>query len=216
LYSRVIYVYKQAVMNMRFYPNIFYDAAEYAKSHSQDAESLEFIRIGMAANKLSFLLHYAYAEVQEESHTLSEVRTTYETLIANLTQEYEKMVKMAEFMRLQLDGDEEADAAGVGEASEAEREAIMERRRRRKVQREMIEREHEMRIEGIANENTNAWIGLMQATRRAEGIKSARLVFGKARKAKFISHHIFVASGISGPSVVMGTNTCSVDGVSRE
>jgi cleavage stimulation factor subunit 3 len=80
----------------------------------------------------------------------------------------------------------------------------------------MIEREHEMRVEGIANENTNAWIGLMQATRRAEGIKSARLVFGKARKAKIISHHIFVASGISGPFLVMGTNTCSVDGVSLE
>jgi len=199
VYSRVIYAYKQAMMNMRFYPEIFYSAAEYAKAHSQETESLEFIKNGMQANKLSFLLHYAYAEAQEDTHTLSEVRGTYETLIANLTQEYEKMNKMAEFMRLQLDAEEETDAARMGEAGETEREAIMEGRRRRKGQREMMERDHEMRTEGMANEVTNAWIGLMQATRRAEGIKSARLVFGKARKAKPISHHIFVASGKNPP-----------------
>lgn len=197
VYSRVIYAYKQAMMNMRFYPELFFSAAEYAKPRSQDSEALEFIKNGMQANKLSFLLHYAYAEAQEESHTLSEVSRTYETLIGNLTSEYEKMNKMADFVRLQLDGEEEGDSLRMGEAGEAEREAIMERRRRRKTQREMIERDHEVRIEGISNEVTNAWIGLMQATRRAEGIKSARLVFGKARKAKPISHHIFVASGIS-------------------
>ena len=61
----------------------------------------------------------------------------------------------------------------------------------------MIDREHEMRVDNIANEATNAWIALMQAIRRAEGIKSARQIFARARKAKPLSHHIFIASGMN-------------------
>ena len=103
---------------------------------------------------------------------------------------------MADFMKLQLSAEEETDTKMLSEVPEAERIAIVERQRKRKVQREMIDREHDIRVEKIAEEATNAWIALMQAIRRAEGIKSARQVFAKARKAKPLSHQIFVASGI--------------------
>jgi cleavage stimulation factor subunit 3 len=197
-YTRVIYAYKQALMNMRFYPEIWYSAAEYAKSKGRDSESIEFMKSGIKANKLSFLLHYQFAENEESNHRISEVRMTLESLITNLSQEYEKMNKMAEFMKLQLDGEDEADGKLLGETTEeTEREGILERQRRRRGQKEGVEKEHEIRVEIIASETTNAWIGLMQATRRAEGIKSARQVFAKARKAKPLSYHIFVASGTS-------------------
>ena len=212
LYTRVVYAYKQAMMNMRFYPEIWYSAAEYAKDKGRDSEAIEYMKNGIKANKLSFLLHYQFAENEESNHRISEVRNTLESLTANLSQEYEKMNKMAEFMKLQLDAEDEADGKLLVEASEAEREAIVERQKRRKGQKEVIAQEHEVRAENIASETTNAWIALMQAMRRAEGIKSARQIFAKARKAKPLSHHIFVASGMENPEMAL---TFSVDGVSQ-
>ena len=151
---------------------------------------------GIKANKLSFLLHFQFAEHEEDNHRISEARATLESLIANIGLEYEKMNKMAEFMKLQLDADDEADTKLLNEVPEGQREVIIERQRKRKIQRDLINREHEVRVDNIANEATNAWIALMQAIRRAEGIKSARQIFGKARKALPLSHHIFVASGM--------------------
>ena len=174
-----------------------YSAAEYAKAKGRESEAIEIMKNGIKANKLSFLLHYQFVENEEANHRISEVRTTLESLINNVSQEYEKMNKMADFMKLQLSAEEEADTKMLSEVPEAERIAIVERQRKRKVQREMIDREHDIRVEKIAEEATNAWIALMQAIRRAEGIKSARQVFAKARKAKPLSHQIFVASGIS-------------------
>jgi cleavage stimulation factor subunit 3 len=152
---------------------------------------------GIKANKLSFLLHYQFAENEEDNHRISEVRSTLESLINNVSQEYEKMNKMAEFMKLQIDTEDETDTKLLSEVPEDEREAIVDRKRKRKMQKEMIDREHDIRVDNISNEATNAWIALMQAIRRAEGIKSARQIFAKARKAKPLSHHVFAASGMT-------------------
>jgi cleavage stimulation factor subunit 3 len=195
VYTRVIYAYKQAMMNMRFYPEIWYSAAEYAKSKSRDSDSIEYMKNGIKANKLSFLLHYQFAENEESNHRISEVRSTLESLISNLSQEYEKIQKMAEFMTLQLDAEDETDSKLLQEASKEDWNVIVERQSRRRGQKEGIAREQEIRVDNIASETTNAWIALMQAMRRAEGIKSARQIFARARKAKPLSHHIFVASG---------------------
>lgn len=181
--------------------NSRYSAAEYAKSKTRETEATEFMKGGIKANKLSFLLHYQYADHEEGNHNISEVRTTLEALINNIGQEYEKMNKMAEFMKLQLAMEDENDAKMLSEVPDVEREAIIDRQRKRKTQGEMIDREHEIRVERIADDATNTWIALMHAIRRAEGIKSARQIFAKARKAKPLSHHIFVASGTASVSL---------------
>jgi cleavage stimulation factor subunit 3 len=179
------------------FPNIRYSASEYAKSKGKDSEAAEYMKNGIKANKLSFLLHYQFAEHEEGHHRISEVRTTLESLIENVKQEYEKMNKMAEFMKMQINMEEEIDTKMMSsEMAEAETQAIVDRQRKRKGQLEIIDHEHAVRVGKIADESTNAWIALMQAIRRAEGIKAARQVFAKARKAKPLSHHVFVASGI--------------------
>src|SRR5436305_5785550 len=134
VYTRVIYAYKQAAMNMRFYPEIWFSVAEYAKSKSRDSEAIEFMKLGIKANKLSFLLHYQLAERDEENHRISEVRVTLESLINNITREYEKMNKMAEFMKLQVDSEAEMDQKLLTEvSSEAEQLIILDRQRKRKL-----------------------------------------------------------------------------------
>jgi cleavage stimulation factor subunit 3 len=193
--------------------NVRYSAAEYAKSKTRESESIEFMKGGIKANKLSFLLHYQYADHEEGNHNITEVRNTLEALINNISQEYEKMNKMAEFMKMQLAMEDEVDAKSLSEVPDVEREVIIDRQRKRKMQGEMIDREHEMRVERIADDATNSWIALMHAIRRAEGIKSARQIFAKARKAKPLSHLIFVASGIVIIKVLL---TFSDDGVSFE
>jgi cleavage stimulation factor subunit 3 len=197
LYTRVIYAYKQAVMNMRFYPELWYSVAEYAKSKGHESEAVEFMKNGIKANKLSFLLHYQYVEIEESNHHISEVRSTLESLINNISHEYEKMNKMAEFLKLQLDSEDEADAKLLFEVPESEQDPILERQRKRKVRREAIERDYQTQVDRISEDATNVWITLMQAIRRAEGIKAARQIFAKSRKANPISHQIWVASGIT-------------------
>jgi cleavage stimulation factor subunit 3 len=196
LYSRIIYAYRQAIMNLRFYPEIWYSAIEYAKSKGKDSEAMEFMKNGIKANKLSFLLHYQLASSEEENNRITEARNTLELLISNIGQEYEKMNKMAEFMKLQLNTEDEVDTNLLSTVPESEKEVILERKQKRQIQREMVNKEHEARAENIANDTTNAWIAMMNAVRRVEGVKSARQIFAKARKMTPLSHHIFVASGI--------------------
>jgi len=154
------------------------------------------MKSGIKANKLSFLLHYQYVETEEANHHISEVRTTLEALITNLSHEYEKMNNMADFLKLQIDTEEENDMKLLAELPESEQEPVLERQRKRKAQRGMIDKDHQLRVERISEDATNVWITLMQAIRRAEGIKAARPIFAKSRKAKPISYQIWVASGI--------------------
>ena len=160
------------------------------------------MKSGIKANKSSFLLHYQFVENEEANHRITEVRETLESLIYNISLEYDKLNKMADFMKLQLDQEDEADAKLLSEIADQEKETIIERQRKRKTQREMIDKELEVGVEKIGEEATNAWIALMQAIRRAEGIKAARQVFTKARKAKPLSHHIFAASGMHSPCLI--------------
>jgi cleavage stimulation factor subunit 3 len=201
------------MMNMRFFPEIWYSAGEYAKSKGKDSEAAEYMKSGIKANKISFLLHYQFAEHEEVNHRISEVRATLESLISNISEEYEKMNKMADFMRIQIGMEDEVDAKMLSsKMTEAETQSIVDRQRKRKVKRDLIDQEHGIRVGKIADEATNAWIALMQAIRRAEGIKAARQVFAKARKAKPLSHHIFVASGTASFSIL----TVSDDGISLQ
>jgi len=154
------------------------------------------VKNGIKANKLSFLLHYQYAEHEEENAHALEVRTTLESLINNIGQEYEKMNKMAEFMKMQIDLEAEADTNMPSEGQENEQQVKLIRQKDRQARKELIDQQHQARIDNIGNDATNAWIALMHSTRRMEGIKAARQIFAKARKSKPLSHHIFIASAM--------------------
>ena len=60
--DRIIFVYKQALMSLRFWPELWCDAADFSFSENLDAEGNEFLTDGMIANPESCLLAFKRAD----------------------------------------------------------------------------------------------------------------------------------------------------------
>jgi len=119
----------------------------------------------------SFVLNFAYAEALENSKNYAEVHTIFTKFVEVLHTEVEKVEKTVG-----------SDTSGPSNSSGgfSSTSSIMT------PQKELAMRRRELGI---------AWIAYMRFARRAEGLKPARTVFGKARKDKWISWEVYEAAG---------------------
>ncbi|ODQ65756.1 Suf-domain-containing protein [Nadsonia fulvescens var. elongata DSM 6958] len=85
--SRVIYAYKQAVMQLRYFAEIYFEAFGYCSQAKNSDEALEFLKTGLEANRTSFILSYKIAEVYEKEGQNQDVKVIYENLIKFLQEE---------------------------------------------------------------------------------------------------------------------------------
>jgi len=112
LRNRIIFVYKQALMAMRFCPEIWFEAAEYCFTIDMDDQGTEFLKQGIAANPESCLLCFRYAERLEATMPAEDgtgmegvrrrgqaVRKPYEELLNNL---YAQVAKIQQRERDEL------------------------------------------------------------------------------------------------------------------
>jgi cleavage stimulation factor subunit 3 len=76
--KRVLYVYKQATMTLRFWPEIWVEAAEWSFTNKLDSDGLEFLTNGIAANPGSCLLTFKYAERLEKEVSVDQAKTPKE------------------------------------------------------------------------------------------------------------------------------------------
>jgi len=65
--QRILYVYRQAVMPLRFYPTIWFDAAQWCLSVGLDTEAIAFLDDGLQANPESVLLGLRKADYIEQT-----------------------------------------------------------------------------------------------------------------------------------------------------
>ncbi|KAG0137660.1 hypothetical protein HOY82DRAFT_646845 [Tuber indicum] len=65
LRTRILYVFNQALMALRFWPEMWFDAAEWCFTNGIDNQGLDFLSGGMVANPDSCLLYFKYAETVE-------------------------------------------------------------------------------------------------------------------------------------------------------
>jgi cleavage stimulation factor subunit 3 len=56
--ARILHVYKQAVMTLRFWPEMWFDAAEFCFANGLDEEGTAFLNDGTKANPESCLLAF--------------------------------------------------------------------------------------------------------------------------------------------------------------
>jgi len=93
--KRVLYLYKQAVMALRFWPEIWVDAAEWCYANDLATEGDEFLSKGIAANPESCLVAFKKADRleitlsteeagKESSDKGATVRAPYDTLLTSL------------------------------------------------------------------------------------------------------------------------------------
>lgn len=164
--SRVTYVYKQAMMTMWFYPEIWFEAADYALHQETDGvkEALDILKMGMKANPTSALLCFKAAEVLEFSGQKEEAMNTCKSLLTNLKASYSKLEEKLTALKAE---DETASPKAT---------AI------------------EKLMDTKAKDITHTYIAFMAIVRRMEGIAQARQIFGECRKLPYSTYHIYIAS----------------------
>lgn len=214
LRTRVKYAYKQCLMYCRFYPEVWYDAAIYFESLNE-TESIQdgthtkpsaILKEGLDANAKSWLLSFAYAEVEEQAQRNENVKQTFESMMTNnqadidkLLASYQEKLEMARKNDSVDDEQPKLNGSASDSDSDSEEEDHGHATKSNSKLAETIkqlEGEKANKLKELSEEGTVAAIMYMRALRRMEGIKAARQVFAKSIGSPHMSWQIYVASAL--------------------
>ncbi|KAL8879500.1 MAG: hypothetical protein Q9198_002898 [Flavoplaca austrocitrina] len=217
--TRVVFVYQQAVMDMRFWPELWFDAAEFCFQNDLDPEGNEFLAQGVYANPESCLLAFKRADRVELTTSSGDgddgivrrgaaVREPYDKVLDAL---YELITKTKDREGLEiakvesqpvtdedqlLNGNEDDDENDDGDGADI-------KEKRKAAQIEAVKGVTAMQIRVLSKTITFVWIALMRAMRRVQGkgkindkIGGSRQIFNDARKRGRLTHDIYVASAM--------------------
>lgn len=212
LRTRIIYVFKQALMALRFWPEIWFDAAEWCFANGMDDQGVEFLKQGMVANPESCLLHFKYAERLEATLHVEGgeealvrkgqmIRKPYDDLLSVLysqvnkiqLREKEELAKLEEGYQDSTnrddDDDEDPESMADRSAKESQITALKESSR--------------AQILVMSKTISAVWVNLMRAMRRVQGhgkvnepLGGSRQIFADARKRGKITSDVYVASAL--------------------
>ncbi|PYI34157.1 mRNA 3'-end-processing protein rna14 [Aspergillus indologenus CBS 114.80] len=211
--ARVIYVYKQALMALRFLPEMWFEAAEFCFHHDLENEGNDFLKHGIDANPESCLLAFKRAdrlEITTESEQDpivrgAKVREPYDRLLDSLyeliakarTREDQDVARLEEtFAKMQPEkpSSKNDDDDDLQEAKA--RESV------KKSQIEAVRNAHAIQIGILSKTVSFAWIALMRAMRRIQGkgklneMPGSRSIFQDARKRGRITSDVYIASAL--------------------
>jgi Pre-mRNA 3''-end processing (cleavage and polyadenylation) factor len=213
--ARVLYVYKQALMALRFLPEIWFDAAEFCFQNDMETEGNEFLKQGIDANPESCLLAFKRAdrlEITSESEQDpkkrgAKVREPYDKVFDALydlinkarTREAQDVARIEEtYANAQPESQpaqEEDEDEDRGSESKAKETA-------KKAQIDAVRKAHAVQIGILSKTISFAWIALMRAMRRIQGkgkpgeMAGSRQVFADARKRGRITSDVYIASAL--------------------
>ncbi|KAG6837133.1 hypothetical protein H0H93_014038 [Arthromyces matolae] len=169
LVARIHSVYRKALIRMRYYAEVWFMAYTWLNSVGKHDEALTILKTGIEANPSSFLLTFAYAEALELKKDFAE---TEEALNA-----------------ANAPADPPPATNGTEPATQTQPQTSSSGASDDKPKKptEFSERQSEYGL---------AWIVYMRFGRRAEGIKSSRAIFGKARKDKWTPWEVYEAAAL--------------------
>lgn len=193
--KRVLYLYKQSLMALRFWPELWYDAAEWCFENGLEKEGNEFLTQGIDANPESCLLAFRQAHQIEFKGSFDEgdagiirkgeaVREPYDRVLTELYDLTDKMKKREEqsiartketFAAQQAA--EEAARANMNRDSDDEdgdAEAATARRQKEKEEALQMQLHHissgyNAQIKTLKRTISYVWIALMRSMRRIQG-----------------------------------------------
>jgi cleavage stimulation factor subunit 3 len=219
--QRVLYIYKQALMALRFWPELWVDAAEWCYNNGLDKEGDEFLTDGVAANPESCLVAFKKADriestlpVAEADKSVAEkgaiVRAPYDQILTTLYGMVQQ-IKAREAKDLaKLDESDALDATisaiiSRAEDDDAEENAAEETAKAAKKasQTKAISDGYAMQTELLARTISFVWIALMRAMRRVQGkgnpkgdVGGSRQIFADARKGGKCTSDVYVAAAL--------------------
>ncbi|RDX41229.1 Suf-domain-containing protein [Lentinus brumalis] len=189
--QRMQSVYKKAIVRMRFYPEIWFMAYSWTSSVGKADEALATLKAGVEANPSSFALNFDLAEVLELQGNFAEVHATYEKFLEVLQKDLEALEakitasKSSTSIGSQQHQTQSTDAPGT--QSQVSSFSTQGSDDRPPKDKELSERRTHYGI---------AWINYIKFARRAEGLKSARAVFGKARRDRWTPWEVHEAEAL--------------------
>ncbi|KAI9304476.1 hypothetical protein BJ944DRAFT_256292 [Cunninghamella echinulata] len=197
--DRVSYVYQQAFLVLRFYPEIWYDYAMYYIELSKPEKALSILKQAMDILPTSLLVHFAYTEICESRKMLDEAKQGFDSILENLDNEIEKLKEsvQVEVNKLTQRLEQERASMNLGDDIDGElREQLREKERRIKKEQDELEDQLKEQVDDIMQRCSLVWIAYMRFARRTDGIKAARALFSRARKTSNRTYHVFIASAL--------------------
>ncbi|KAG6910176.1 hypothetical protein DXG01_012625 [Tephrocybe rancida] len=188
LVGRIQSVYRKAVIRMRYYTEIWFMAYTWTNSVGKHEEALNILKAGMDANPSSFLLTFAYAEALESKKEFAEVHSQFEKLINVLRVKLEDLEARLAAEEAQ-NTNNPPPAILVEPASQPTTGSSNSQFSDDKPRKpsELTERRTEYGL---------VWIMYMRFGRRAEGVKSSRAIFAKARKDRWTPWEVYEAAAL--------------------
>ena len=213
--SRVLFTYKQALMALQFWPEMWCDAVEFCFANGLDSDGVKLLNHGIAANPESPLLAFKLGDRIETStqndesadpgakERMKKIREPYDKLLDALYDLIKRtsVREKQEVQRVEAavvtngegddSGEDDINASNVGS-----RTAIMDR------QIETIRKAAQAQTAVLSRMISHAWLALMRASRRVQG-KGApgekgpggfRIVFQEARKRGKLTSDFYVES----------------------
>lgn len=222
---RVKFALKRCLAHCRFFPEVWYEAADYHDSIGQDPAAT--YRQAAAANPRSWLLGFALAEAEELAKRPQQVKDVYDRLLGENGKARARIEAQVRELHdapaaEQADVEVEVDAAS---SEDAEAEPIAtddapaeahddeagtngngsddEDTVRVRAAPPVAEDEKrrqlkalEAELDALGGDATTAYIMYMRAMRRLEGVKAARAVFARAVKSPRHTWQLYVASAM--------------------
>ncbi|KAK5162552.1 hypothetical protein LTR04_003432 [Oleoguttula sp. CCFEE 6159] len=221
--ARIVYVYKQASMALRFWPELWFDAAEFCFQNGLESDGNEFLTQGFAANPESCLLAFKRADRNELTTANEEgegslkrrgdaVREPYDKVL-NALYDLINKAKVREtraIARIQESFIQQPQISRQGSADskdedddQADEPRVHPQEAALKAQIEAIQHGSAMQIKLLSRTVSFIWIALMRAMRRVQGkgkvndpVGGSRQIFTDARKRGRLTSDVYVASAL--------------------
>ncbi len=213
--NRILFTYKQALMALQFWPEMWYDAVEFCYNNGLEADGLKLLNHGIAANPESPLLAFQLADRIETStqndesadpgakERMKKIREPYNKvldalydLIKRVTAREKQDIQQVGFAAVSNgEGDDDAED-DINASNVAAKKAAID------YHVETIKKSAQAQTNILSRMVSHAWLALMRATRRVQGKgpphekgpQGFRLIFTEARKRGKLTSDFYVES----------------------
>lgn len=190
-----------------------------AKRKDRKDESINILKTGIEANPSryvqwaflvsfairtanSFLLNFAYAEVLESNKSLEEVHSIFEKFLGVLRKDLDALESRVSSGNTSnsINATQQSQRGMNDETSELLHSGFTQNSSQNSSMNSQNSDERPPKNKELSDRRTEygvAWIVYMRFARRAENLKAARTVFGKARKDHWTPWEVYEAAGMS-------------------
>jgi cleavage stimulation factor subunit 3 len=218
--QRILFAYKQAAMTLRFWPEVFVEAAEWCFINGLDKEGNDFLDQGISANPENCLLAFKKADrlelvppTQEGELGLVErgrsVRMPYDHLLDTLYNLIKKLktreaADVARIEQTTIANDNDAVLPTLDEDDDDEDTPAQQPVTSSKTrQLDAVKRAYAMQIQLLQRTVSFVWIALTRAMRRVQGkgkvgaaVGGSRQILKDAKLRGRITSDVYVASAL--------------------